>query len=131
VELPYPSVTPYLYYADPAAALEWLSTAFGFHERRRITAADGAIDYAEMAIGESGVIMFARPVGPMAARGRRHSSTQASTSPWATSTVTTSEPDARGPRSWSLRRTGRGETANTGRWTWRVTTGGSGGARKA
>ena len=31
----YPSVTPYLYYPDAAAAIDWLARAFGFRERGR------------------------------------------------------------------------------------------------
>ena len=57
-DLPYPTITPYLYYADAAAAVEWLRDAFGFTERRRIEAPDGSVAHAEMATGENGVIMF-------------------------------------------------------------------------
>jgi PhnB protein len=56
----YPRVAPYLLYEDPAAALEWLSAAFGFRERFRNTLEDGRIDHAEMEIGE-GLVMLASP----------------------------------------------------------------------
>ena len=56
----YPTVTPYLLYEDPAAALEWLVAAFGFRERFRNVGESGWIDHAEMAIGD-GLVMLARP----------------------------------------------------------------------
>ena len=57
-DLRYPTITPYLYYQDAAAAIDWLHRAFGFTERRRITAADGSVAHGEMAVGEDGAIMF-------------------------------------------------------------------------
>lgn len=59
----YPTITPYLYYPDPAAAIDWLVRAFGFHERLRILDDAGTITHAEVAVGESGVVMFGSP-GP-------------------------------------------------------------------
>jgi uncharacterized glyoxalase superfamily protein PhnB len=58
----YPRVAPYLLYEDPAAALNWLASAFGFRERFRNTLEDGTIDHAEMEI-EDGLLMLANP-GP-------------------------------------------------------------------
>ena len=40
-------IGPYLYYAD-AAALEWLSTVFGFVERVRYVDQRGVVQEAEM-----------------------------------------------------------------------------------
>ena len=62
-DLRYPTITPYLYYRDAAAAIDWLERAFGFTERRRITAPDGSVAHGEMAVGEDGAIMFGSP-GP-------------------------------------------------------------------
>ena len=59
--LPYPTITPYLFYADAAAAIEWLTNAFGFVERRRLEAPDGTVAHAELAAGADGVIMFGSP----------------------------------------------------------------------
>jgi PhnB protein len=59
----YPTVTPYLLYADVAAALEWLAGAFGFRERLRFTMDDGTVNHAEMDVGADGVIMLGNP-GP-------------------------------------------------------------------
>jgi uncharacterized glyoxalase superfamily protein PhnB len=56
----YTRVTPYLLYEDPAAALEWLTEAFGFRERFRNVGPDGWIDHAEVEIGD-GLVMLAKP----------------------------------------------------------------------
>jgi PhnB protein len=57
----YTRIAPYLLYEDTAAALDWLATAFGFHERFRHPV-DGSIDHAEMEFA-GGMIMLATP-GP-------------------------------------------------------------------
>jgi uncharacterized glyoxalase superfamily protein PhnB len=58
---PIPTVTPMIAYHDAAAALAWLTEAFGFRERTRITMPDGSIGHAEMETGDNGVIMLAEP----------------------------------------------------------------------
>ena len=55
-----PRITPYLYYEDVASALDWLTRAFGFHERLRMPGPDGQITHAEMELAES-VIMMGHP----------------------------------------------------------------------
>lgn len=58
-----PRVTPYLLYEDVAAALDWLSRAFGLEEHgERFTGPDGRVNHAAMKIGD-GVIMLGCP-GP-------------------------------------------------------------------
>jgi PhnB protein len=57
-----PRISPYLYYEDVAAALAWLSRAFGLRERMRIPGPDGGVAHAEMEF-EDGVVMMGRP-GP-------------------------------------------------------------------
>ena len=57
-----PRITAYLYYQDVAAALDWLTRAFGFHERMRTPGAEGRIVHAEMELAD-GVIMLGCP-GP-------------------------------------------------------------------
>jgi uncharacterized glyoxalase superfamily protein PhnB len=58
-----PRITPYLLYVDVAAALDWLSRAFGFEERGdRFTGPDGKVNHAEMKLG-SGIVMMGCP-GP-------------------------------------------------------------------
>jgi uncharacterized glyoxalase superfamily protein PhnB len=59
--LTYPTVSPYLYYQDGAAALEFLATAFGFTERLRHTDVDGTLRHAELDIAGGGVIMLGCP----------------------------------------------------------------------
>jgi uncharacterized glyoxalase superfamily protein PhnB len=55
-------IMPYLLYEDVAAALDWLSNAFGFRERMRMAGPDGRVMHAEMEF-EDGVIMLGCP-GP-------------------------------------------------------------------
>ncbi len=62
-------VTPYLYYEDVARALDWLTRAFGFCERMRMTGPDGKVQHAEMEAAD-GVIMMGHP-GPQY-RNPRH-----------------------------------------------------------
>jgi uncharacterized glyoxalase superfamily protein PhnB len=52
-----PRLTPYLYYNDLAAALEWLGKAFGFAERMKIPGEDGALMHAEVALKDCVVMM--------------------------------------------------------------------------
>jgi len=47
-------------YRDGAAAMDWLATAFGFHERTRGLDADGFLTHGEMDAGR-GLIMLATP----------------------------------------------------------------------
>jgi len=57
-----PQLTPYLFYEDVPAALQWLASVFGFEERMRMTEPDGTINHAEMEMGNA-VIMLGCP-GP-------------------------------------------------------------------
>ncbi len=57
----YPAVMPYLHYEDAEAALEFLTGAFGFTEKVKMTGEDGRINHAEVEIGDKGVIMFGEP----------------------------------------------------------------------
>lgn len=43
--------TPYLYYEDVGAALDWLAKAFGFEEKVRMKNDEGVINHAEMSYG--------------------------------------------------------------------------------
>jgi PhnB protein len=56
----YTRVTPYLYYKDSAAALDFLTTAFGFTEKVRMPDESGKVTHAEIALGD-GVVMFGTP----------------------------------------------------------------------
>jgi uncharacterized glyoxalase superfamily protein PhnB len=57
------SVTPYLLYADLEGTMEWLTRAFGLRELMRKTGPDNRARHAEMASGETGVVMMGWP-GP-------------------------------------------------------------------
>jgi PhnB protein len=57
-----PRVTPYLLYEDVAAALDFLTRAFGFRERLRMPGPDGKIGHAEVEL-DDGVVMLGCP-GP-------------------------------------------------------------------
>jgi PhnB protein len=57
-----PAVTPYLLYEDVAAALEWLTRAFGFREQLRYADGDGTVTHAEMTV-DGGSFMLGDP-GP-------------------------------------------------------------------
>src|SRR3989304_5900443 len=71
----HPGVIPMISYADGLAALDWLTKAFGFQERRgaRQTWPDGTLSHAEMDAGH-GLIMLATPT-PDYVSPRRHRET--------------------------------------------------------
>jgi uncharacterized glyoxalase superfamily protein PhnB len=50
-------ITPYLLYEDAAAAIDWLTEAFGFRERLRFTDADGKVTHAELQLGGDSVML--------------------------------------------------------------------------
>jgi len=52
-----PRITPNVFYADVAAALEWLSKTFRFETRMSMPGADGAIIHAEMQVADSAIMM--------------------------------------------------------------------------
>jgi uncharacterized glyoxalase superfamily protein PhnB len=52
-----PSIVPYLTYADPHAAMDFLERAFGLTRVQAMAGEDGALVHAEMAHG-TGVIML-------------------------------------------------------------------------
>jgi PhnB protein len=58
----YTRVSPYLYYENPAAALDWLKGAFGFAEKLRVPSEDGNVMHAELELDGS-VVMLGRPRG--------------------------------------------------------------------
>jgi PhnB protein len=56
----YARVTPYLYYEDSGAAMEFLTSAFGFTEKVRMADENGRVNHAEVALAD-GVVMFGSP----------------------------------------------------------------------
>lgn len=64
-------VTPYLYYADAAAAVEWLTRVFGFVEEVRDVDPAGAVAEVELAVGEARVMLSGgRTPGPEEGSGQ-------------------------------------------------------------
>lgn len=76
------AVTPFLYYEDGAAAMDWLAAAFGFVERTRWLADDGTLDHGEMIAGE-GLVMMAGGL-PAYESPRRHREHCAAAAAWST-----------------------------------------------
>jgi uncharacterized glyoxalase superfamily protein PhnB len=64
----YVGISPYLYYEDADAALDWLSRALGFQEIVRWVDPDGAVQEAEMRAGDT-VIQVCGCPGYFAQRG--------------------------------------------------------------
>ena len=65
----YHTVTPYLIVPDVPRLLQFLVEAFGASERVRLPRADGSVMHAEVAIGDS-IVMMGEPtdkIGPMPA----------------------------------------------------------------
>jgi PhnB protein len=58
--LEYPTITPYFYYEDAAAAMDWLVKAFGFEERLRIENDQGRVNHGELKLGD-GLVMVGEP----------------------------------------------------------------------
>src|SRR5690348_15674701 len=65
----YPDVIPMIAYENGPAAMDWLSSAFGFKERTRMLGADGRLSHGEMEAGD-GLIMLATPTPDY--QGPRH-----------------------------------------------------------
>jgi PhnB protein len=50
-------VIPYLLYEDVAAAIDWLSEAFGFREELRYVEPDGRISHAEVRVDDAAIML--------------------------------------------------------------------------
>jgi len=63
-------VSPYLYYEDAGAALDWLARVFGFGPSTRYVDAEGTVREAEIAAGASTIMVSGgRAPGPDDGRG--------------------------------------------------------------
>ena len=51
------NITPYLLYEDGAAAMEFLSGAFGFEEVLRSQSPEGRVGHAEMRLGDGNIFL--------------------------------------------------------------------------
>jgi uncharacterized glyoxalase superfamily protein PhnB len=50
-------IAPYLLYEDGAAAIEFLTAAFGFEEAMRMTDDEGRVNHAELRLGDDSVML--------------------------------------------------------------------------
>jgi PhnB protein len=57
----YPTVSPYMFYADVGAALDFLTAAFGFEVRMKNVDPDGSLSHCEMTYGDSVIMMGSPP----------------------------------------------------------------------
>ena len=58
---PPPQVTPYLLYEDAAAAIAFLTRAFGFQEALRYRGPDGEVTHAELRLPGGGTVFVGDP----------------------------------------------------------------------
>jgi PhnB protein len=52
-----PEISPYLYYEDGGAAMDWLIKAFGFEETVRMTSDEGRLEHGELKLGDETVML--------------------------------------------------------------------------
>jgi uncharacterized glyoxalase superfamily protein PhnB len=50
-------IAPYLLYEDAAAAIDFLTSAFGFEETVRMTDDEGRVNHAELRLGDDSVML--------------------------------------------------------------------------
>jgi PhnB protein len=78
-------VVPMLSYAEGSAAMDWLSSAFGFEERERWLDESGVLAHGEMSTGH-GLIMLATPTpdyeGPRLHRSHCRPAAAWAAAPW-------------------------------------------------
>jgi uncharacterized glyoxalase superfamily protein PhnB len=57
------TIVPFIAYEDAAAAIDWLTRAYGFRENEaaRMTGDDGTIGHAELDVGDGSIIFLATP----------------------------------------------------------------------
>jgi uncharacterized glyoxalase superfamily protein PhnB len=53
-------ISPYLYYEDAGASMDWLINAFGFEESVRMTSDDGRVEHGELKLGDA-IVMLGQP----------------------------------------------------------------------
>jgi uncharacterized glyoxalase superfamily protein PhnB len=55
-----PEISPYLYYEDGSAAMDWLIQAFGFEEDMRMTSDEGRLEHGQVKLGDQ-IVMLGEP----------------------------------------------------------------------
>ena len=82
------TIVPFIAYEDAAAAIDWLTSAFGFRENEgaRMTGDDGTIGHAELDVGDGSVIFLATPSphyeSPKRHRAHCEAAARWSNNPW-------------------------------------------------
>jgi uncharacterized glyoxalase superfamily protein PhnB len=77
------TIVPFIAYEDTAAAIDWLTRAFGFRENEaaRMTGEDGVVGHAEVDVGDGSVIFLATP-SPHYESPKRHRAHCAAAAKW-------------------------------------------------
>jgi uncharacterized glyoxalase superfamily protein PhnB len=77
------TIVPFIAYEDAAAAIDWLTEAFGFRENEsaRATGDDGTIGHAELDVGDGSVIFLSTP-SPDYEGPKRHREACAAAAKW-------------------------------------------------
>jgi uncharacterized glyoxalase superfamily protein PhnB len=76
------TIVPFIAYEDAAAAIDWLTDAFGFRENTAARYMDGdTVTHAEMDVGDGSVVYLASP-SPDYQSPRRHRETCAAAARW-------------------------------------------------
>lgn len=77
------TVVPFVAYEGAAAAIDWLTRAFGFRENEaaRMTGADGTIGHAELDVGDGSIVFLSTP-SPEYQSPKRHRETCAAAAKW-------------------------------------------------
>jgi uncharacterized glyoxalase superfamily protein PhnB len=96
------TVVPMLAYEDAAAAIDWLTRAFGFEEAagERYTEEDGRVTHAELRVGQGASIYLANPtpdyVSPKRHREECEAAARWSSVPWVVDGVLVHVDDVKG-----------------------------------
>jgi len=76
------TIVPFIAYEDAAAAIDWLTRAFGFRENRDARHMDAdTVTHAELDVGDGSVIYLATP-SPEYESPKRHRETCAAAAKW-------------------------------------------------
>jgi PhnB protein len=77
------TIVPFIAYEDAAAAIDWLTRAFGFRENEAARFMDGdTVTHAEMDVGDGSVIFLATPTADYESP-KRHRASCAAAAKWA------------------------------------------------
>jgi uncharacterized glyoxalase superfamily protein PhnB len=76
------TIVPFIAYEDAAAAIDWLTRAFGFRENEAARHMDGdTVSHAELDVGDGSVVFLSTP-SPHYESPRRHRETCGASAKW-------------------------------------------------